>query len=327
MKKYLTPLLLLLVNMSYGLEQACHSVIMVRPVAFGYNPETAVNNPYQDGDLPFSNEELQRLALCEFDAFVQRLLEADIDVLVVEDTIDPHTPDSIFPNNWISLHHDGTAMTYPMYAENRRKERKLPVIDLLRDRVSRVVSLEHYEAEERYLEGTGSIIFDHINRTAFANRSDRTDPELFEHVCSVLGYRGISFDACDHNGIEIYHTNIMLFIGTEIAVVCPEAIVDSKDRKLVLEQLQRNDREVIEISIQQMLGFCGNLLEVLNREGERLIVMSEHAASTFSAEQMALIRSKASIVCAPIDLIETVGGGSARCMLLGNHLPTRQQAE
>lgn len=320
MKKYLFAFLLFAAD-SYALEQACHSVIMVRPIAFGYNVDTAVNNPYQNGGLPLSDTEVQEYALREFDLFVERLEAVGIEVQVVQDTLEPHTPDSIFPNNWISLHHDGTVITYPMFGKNRRQERKLPVLDQLKGKVEQVVALEHFEKENRFLEGTGSIIFDHINRTAFANRSDRTDPVLFEQVCDFLGYQGVLFDALDQNGREIYHTNIMLFIGTDVAVVCAEAITNDQDRKQVLDMLGSNGREVIEITHQQMNGFCGNLLEVMNREGERVIVMSEHAATTFTDQQLALLEDKAEVVSAPIDLIETVGGGSARCMLLGNHLP------
>lgn len=310
-------------SVSTALEQACHSVIMVRPASFGFNADTASNNPYQHGDLPLTEEEVNALASAEFDAFVEKLRAEGVRVHVLHDTLDPHTPDSIFPNNWISLHHDGTVITYPMFGENRRRERELPVFELLNEhyRVAHHVDLETFEQEERYLEGTGSIVFDHINRVAYACSSERTDKGLFKHVCDLLEYQGMLFDAADQNGNAIYHTNIMLFIGTDVAVVCSDAISDRAQCTTVLQALAKGGREVVEITQVQLDSFCGNLLEVQNREGDRIIAMSERAFSSFTEAQLHTFAKHAIVVSAPIDLIEVVGGGSARCMLLGNHLP------
>lgn len=321
MKKYLL-LFLSLFTVSNAAEQACHSVIMVRPAAFGFNEDTSGNNPYQHDIFSTEENEVNALALIEFDQFVERLEKENVAVFILQDNPSTYTPDSIFPNNWISLHHDGTVITYPMFGENRRKERELPVMELLGESftISRHIPLEQYESEGRYLEGTGSIVFDHVNRVAFACMSERTDLELFEQVCEKLEYSPVAFDAFDSQGNAIYHTNIMLFIGTESAVLCKEAIVEEQ-RLHVTKILGQNGRKVIEISFDQLDSFCGNILEMRNREGKRIIAMSDRAASSFTKEQMELLGSHASIITAPIDLIETVGGGGARCMLLGNHLP------
>ena len=189
-----------------------------------------------------------------------------------------------------------------MYAKNKRKERQLPVMDLVRDqcKINRTISLEHFEDDQKYLEGTGSIVFDHINRTAFANVSDRSDSDLFNYVCESLGYQGVLFDAFDQDGNPIYHTNIILFIGTEVAVVCSDAICNSKEREYVLGSLRRKGRKFLEISLEQMNGFCGNVLEVLNCEGERVIVMSERAASSFTGSQMEDLSQNAKLVFPPL---------------------------
>lgn len=306
------------------MQQSPWAILMVRPANFGYNDQTAGSNAFQN-ETEWKGEAAQQRALEEFDGMVQMLGEQDIEVIVVEDTKEPITPDAIFPNNWISMHEDRTLVTYPMLALNRRLERRDDIPDLLvadhEFRISQHIDLSTKESRNIYLEGTGSIIFDHRNKVAYANESPRTHIPTFENLCEQLGYESISFKATDVNGKDIYHANVLMSIGTGFVVICDEAIEDTLERAMVISKLRASGLEVISISHPQMNSFCGNILEVSNRKGENFIVMSDTACAAFTNEQRAMLESFAPILNPNIETIETIGGGSARCMMAGIHLP------
>lgn len=293
--------------------QTTDRILMVRPVAFGYNEETAVNNAFQvkgfEGDV-------QQRALQEFDSFVKLLIENNVMVEVVYDNEEPPTPDSIFPNNWFSTH-PGKVVLYPMFAKNRRAERREDVIDLVCNVVksSDILDLTGWEEKELYLEGTGSMVLDRINNIAYACKSPRTSEEVLEDFAEKMDYDYLLFDAKDSRGEEIYHTNVMMSIGSEIAIICLDAINDIEQRVAVIESLEDSGKEIIEISLEQMDEFAGNMLEVANSEGEKLLVMSQRALDSLDNEQIASIEKHCRIISPDLSVIETNGGGSARCMM------------
>lgn len=299
---------------------------MVRPEHFGYNSETASSNAFQKEVLLCDTHKVRTAALGEFDAFVRKLRDAGIRVFefgVPEGDI--QAPDAVFPNNWISFHEDGTVIMYPMLTPNRRVERRQDIIDELGRHfvINKVVDLSGEEQAGRILEGTGSIVFDHVNKTAYANRSARTNKHLFYDVCARLGYKGVYFDAVDAFGQEIYHTNVLMAIGSGYAIICREAI--AKDQAAgVINQLQASGLEVVEISYEQMNHFAGNMIELTNAEGARVLVMSESAHEVLTSAQKAVLSKYAQLLHADLKTIETVGGGSARCMIADIHLPTKK---
>lgn len=291
-------------------------VIMVRPANFGFNPETAVSNSFQQHKE--DNESAKTLAKSEFDCMVAALKEHDIVVDVLQDSSQPMKPDAVFPNNWVSFHPDGSAVLYPMEAENRRLEIREDVFALVENfKVSKLHDLTDYVHKNQFLEGTGSIIFDHQNKKAFCSVSSRSDIRLFEYLCLRLDFIPISFASHDLSGKEIYHTNVMLSVGEDIAVICSEAISDALERSMVLAQLADTNRIMIDVSFQQMNQFACNCLEVVNKNEEAFLIMSNTAFHAFTKKQIELIRTRVKIVASSIPTIETLGGGSARCMLLG----------
>lgn len=291
-------------------------VIMVRPANFGFNPETAVSNSFQQHKE--DNESAKTLAKSEFDCMVAALKEHDIVVDVLQDSSQPMKPDAVFPNNWVSFHPDGSAVLYPMEAENRRLEIREDVFALVENfKVSKLHDLTDYVHKNQFLEGTGSIIFDHQNKKAFCSVSSRSDIRLFEYLCLRLDFIPISFTSHDLSGKEIYHTNVMLSVGEDIAVICSEAISDALERSMVLAQLADTNRIMIDVSFQQMNQFACNCLEVVNKNEEAFLIMSNTAFHAFTKKQIELIRTRVKIVASSIPTIETLGGGSARCMLLG----------
>jgi hypothetical protein len=297
---------------------------MVRPVSFGFNPETASTNAFQKENTDLSRREIQHVARREFDLMAGRLIEAGVEVCVVEDRETPTTPDAVFPNNWISFHDDGTVVLYPMFAPSRRLERRRDVIDQIISRgyrVSRVVDLAHHENEDRYLEGTGSIVFDHLERCAYANISPRTHPDVLRELCELIGYSRITFRALDAGGKQIYHTNVMMSIGDGFAVLCADSIADPVERRLVVESLEMTRREIVFIDFAQLEHFTGNILQLKAKDGAAVVAMSTQACLAFKPQQRAVIEKYGRIVESPIPLIEGIEGGSARCMLAGVHLP------
>lgn len=290
---------------------------MVRPVRFGYNEQTAKNNAFQHVNTRFTAEELQEKALAEFDVFVDLLRSIGVTVSVFEDQYQPHTPDSIFPNNWISFHQDGSIVLYPMFAPNRRLERRADIVDHFAKQIPGVqlIDLSHYEAEGLFLEGTGSMILDRQYRKVYACISARTSPELFHKVCAEWGYEGLLFHSTDEAGIEVYHTNVMMALGERLTVICLESIRDPQEREQICTMLAATGKEILPLTFAQMNAFAGNMLEVFNQAGQSVWVMSQRAFDSLDATQLATLRAQGEILVIPLDVIETYGGGSVRCMM------------
>lgn len=305
-----------------SLKQTTSHILMIKPVAFDFNAETAVNNAFQQQG---SNDQAQQKAEAEFDQFVQKLISAGIDVTVVKDTPVPHTPDSIFPNNWISFHWDGSLILYPMYAANRRAERKAHVVATIASKfeISNRIDFSHEEMNNRFLEGTGSMVLDRQNKIAYACISPRTSKALFQDWCNQMGYRACSFYSVDEQGGEIYHTNVMMCVAEQYAVICLQSIPDAGERKQVLDTLTGSGKEIIEINYEQMNHFAGNMLQVENKEGKQFLVMSSQAYRSLSKEQVAQLERYNPILHAELTTIETNGGGSARCMMAEIFLPAK----
>ena len=299
---------------------------MVRPAAFRMNEQTAVNNYFQE-KLSINNEEINAKAQQEFDAFVNKLRSHGIEILVLQDQKELDTPDSIFPNNWVSTHENGNVAIYPMYAENRRKERREEFFELLEESGFKIKSVVDYtEAEEEgiFLEGTGSIVLDRQNELAYCALSARADEELFIEFCEDFEYFPVVFNAyqsVDGKRLPIYHTNVMMCVAEEFCVICLDTIDDKKERKLVIDQLKKSGKEIIAISEEQMHQFAGNMLQVRNDQGEKFLVMSASAHNSLNAQQIAQITKYCQIVSSDLNTIETCGGGSARCMMAEVFLP------
>jgi len=306
-------------------SQLATRVLMIRPAAFESNPLTAKSNRFQ-GRSGVDPDAQQAAALKEFEGLVQVLQEAGIEVIVVEDTLEPRTPDSIFPNNWISLHADGRVVLYPMEATNRRTERRADVIEHLSDDlgllVTEVVDLTGHEDSGHFLEGTGSMVLDRVNRIAYACLSSRTQLDPLGDFAQRMDYSVVAFDAVDRDGVPIYHTNVLMNIGEKLAVVCDEAIVRDDQREAVLGQLRDTGHDVISLTYAQLEAFAGNMLELRSTSGERVVAMSQQAFDSLDKEQLERLEANGRIVCAPIDTIELSAGGSVRCMLAEVHLPT-----
>lgn len=305
-------------------SQLASAVLMIKPVRFQSNPHTAASNKFQ-GKNPSSPEQQQHDAAAEFEGLSAALEAAGIRVVRFDDTPEPHTPDAIFPNNWVSFHADGTVVLYPMEAPNRRTERRQDIIEsLVSDfgfHVSQVVDLSAHENDAHYLEGTGSLVLDRVNRVAYACLSTRTNLDALGDFAQRMDYTVVAFDAVDNDGVPIYHTNVLMNVGEQVAVVCAEAIPRQDQREAVLDSLRKTGHEVVELTFAQMNSFAGNMLELRSDSGERVIAMSEQARESLDAEQVATIERSARIVSAPIHSIESSAGGSVRCMLAEIHLP------
>lgn len=289
-------------------------LLMIRPAAFGFNAETAVNNAFQ---VQTAQDGVQEKALQEFDDFVDRLRAKGVQVTVVQDSPTPHTPDSIFPNNWISFHEEGTLVYYPMFAENRRKERKQAVIDTIKKsyQVKREIDYSGFEKENRFLEGTGSMVLDRAQGIAYACLSPRTEEALFKQYCQDLNLRPCSFYAVDQQGGEIYHTNVMMCVADRYVVICLDSIRDLQERTTVMKTIEQSGKQTVEISLDQMNHFAGNMLQVANTAGTPFLVMSSQAYAALRPEQIKQLESYNEIIHSPLTTIETNGGGSARCMM------------
>jgi hypothetical protein len=303
---------------------------MIRPVAFRMNEQTAVNNYYQkviDGLMPATvNAKAQQ----EFDAFVAKLKAVGVDVIVVEDTLNPDTPDSIFPNNWISFHENGDIALFPMFAENRRLERREEILDILEEKgfvIDNIMDYTSAEEDDFFLEGTGSILLDRENGKAYCALSPRADEELFIEFCEDFDLNPIIFEAFQTvNGERklIYHTNVMMCIGETYAVICADSIDDKKERKMVVDSLKGDDKEVIYITEDQVNNFAGNMLEVKGANDRRYLVMSAAAYKSLTKKQIAQLEEHVTILNSSLDTIEACGGGSARCMMAEIFLPKEE---
>ncbi|MDJ0911828.1 MAG: arginine deiminase-related protein [Woeseiaceae bacterium] len=305
-------------------SQLASSVLMIRPARFESNPLTAESNRFQ-GKTAASPEEQQASALEQFDAMAAALSEAGVNVVVVDDTPEPHTPDSIFPNNWVSFHADGRVVLYPMEAENRRTERRMDIIEALNAehgfQVGEVVDLSAHEAHGHYLEGTGSMVLDRANRVAYACISSRTHLDALGDFAQRLDYEVVAFDAVDRDGVPIYHTNVLMNVGEALAVICAEAIPREDQREAVLESLKATGHEIVNLTYDQLDAFAGNMLELKTKDGQRLLAMSSQAYNSLDSAQQEQLAGNGLVVHRPIDDIEASAGGSVRCMLAEIHLP------
>lgn len=306
--------------------QQPHALLMVRPASFGFNESTAESNTFQRSEGRDAEAVLKN-AQGEFDRMVDLLVSHEIDVRVFSDPPNPPKPDAIFPNNWISFHEDGTVISYPMLAANRRLERRSDITEILKKEftVSRVIDLSLEENNDMFLEGTGSLVFDHLNRIAYACRSPRTHTALIVKVCKELGYRPVIFNAVDEKGIPVYHTNVLMAVGGKFAVICLDAIKEDTDQELLLAGFASSGHKVIAISYAQMYSFAGNMIEVLTRSGDPVVLMSETAFKSLLPGQIQGINRFSEILPVPVETIEKIGGGSVRCMVAGIHLPKGNQ--
>jgi hypothetical protein len=311
-------------------EQCAGAVLMIRPAAFDYNPETAATNSMQRPAASSGSMSHNELARAEHQQLVRALESEGISVCVVEDTPAPAKPDALFPNNWVSFHADGTVVLYPMHAPSRRRERRRDVIDAVVERtgfkISRVLDLTHHESQGRCLEGTGSLVLDHVHRVAYASVSPRTHPAVVEEWARELNYEPVLFQALDRAGQPIYHTNVLLCIG-ERAVIAGTGVMAAADRGRVLERLRGGGREVIELTLEAVEQFAGNMLELATWDealgDSRVLVMSASARRVLAPENYARLSACTDTVLAvPIPTIETLGGGSVRCMLAEIFLPS-----
>ncbi|WP_288443922.1 citrulline utilization hydrolase CtlX [uncultured Chryseobacterium sp.] len=306
--------------------QTTDTVLMIEPIAFGYNAETAKNNYFQ---VEQTGSDIQSKALAEFNTFVGKLREKGINVITIKDTLDPHTPDSIFPNNWVSFHKDGKVVLYPMFASNRRVERREDIIENIQEQGFEVVEVDDWsfsETQGHFLEGTGSMIFDHDNKIAYGSVSLRLDEKLFREFCTKYGFAPVVFHSFQTVGTErlpIYHTNVMMCVADRFVVICLDCIDDELEREKVVETIKGSGKEIIEISEEQMQQFAGNMLQVQNKEGEKFLVMSQTAYQSLSSEQVAAIEKYCEIIYSDLNTIEVNGGGSARCMLAEVFLPKK----
>lgn len=307
-------------------NQTTSHILMVRPANFGFNAETAENNFYQQKDDRNSTE-INILARKEFDAFVGLLEEKGIDVLVVEDTDLPKKTDAVFPNNWFSTHQDGRLVLYPMFSPTRRLERRKDIIEILIKkgfRISEIVDLTFFEQDNQFLEGTGSLILDRINKVAYACRSQRTHQIPLGYFGKLMGFEIVDFDATQViNGAvsPIYHTNVMMHIGTEISVVCLDSIPLASEKLKVQQYLEKTGKKMIPITAKQKFQFAGNMLEIQNNKGEKFTVMSDSAFQSLGDVQINTIRRYSEIIIPKIPTIEKIGGGSVRCMMAEIFLP------
>jgi len=304
--------------------QSTSHILMIRPINFGFNEQTAESNAFQKNA---EQTEVQQKALQEFDAFVEILRANEVDVTVINDTPEPHTPDSIFPNNWISFHEDGSVFLYPMQAENRRLERK--VFNTIKEafEAKQVYDLSYFEQQNQFLEGTGSMVLDRDNKLAYACISPRTNPEVLAEFCRISGYQTVSFHATDENGKAIYHTNVLMGIGDRFAVICLDSIPDETEKSAVKEALQQSGKEIVAISFGQMNAFAGNMLQLKSKSGESLLVMSETAFSSLKETQIKALEKYSTLIHTSLNTIETNGGGSARCMMAEVFLPVKTASQ
>lgn len=304
--------------------QTTNTVLMIEPVAFGYNAQTAENNYFQ---VEQKGADTQSKALIEFNNFVEKLRNKGINVIAVKDTMEPHTPDSIFPNNWVSFHKDGKVVLYPMFAPNRRAERRMDILEILKNNGFEITEIDDFTASEnenKFLEGTGSMIFDHDNKIAYGSVSLRLDEELFKEFCAKYGFTPVVFHSYQNAGdqrLPIYHTNVMMCVADQFVVICLDCIDDELEREKVQEVIKSSGKEIIEISEDQLQQFAGNMLQVNNSEGKKFLVMSETAYKSLTPEQIQNIEKYCEIIYSELDTIEINGGGSARCMLAEVFLP------
>ena len=305
-------------------RQTTSHLLMVRPSNFAFNEETAANNAFQSRDGNMAPEDIKANAILEFDGFVEKLRMAGVHVVVAQDSDMPVKPDAVFPNNWVTFHQEGTLITYPMFAPTRRLERDNTVIDQIVKsgfKVQKRLHFENSEEDDRFLEGTGSIIFDHQHRLAYACLSPRTDAELLEDLCRAIGYRKVVFHSTDASGKDVYHTNVMMALGETFVVICLDSVRDAAERAMLENLFRETGKEIVLITLDQMNAFAGNMLQVRNTDEETILVMSSTAYHALAPEQIETLKKHTRLLYADLHTIETYGGGSARCMMAEVFLP------
>jgi len=303
------------------MKQLTNSILMIRPVSFRMNEQTAVNNYYQQNLKELSAKDIQSKALAEFDGFVIKLREAGVNVIVIDDTLVPSTPDSIFPNNWISFHSNGRVGLYPMFAENRRQERREDIFDTLEEKgfvINEIIDYSSAEKEEIFLEATGSIVLDRENGLAYCALSARADEDLFIEFCEDFEYTPVIFHAYQTvNGKRelIYHTNVMMAVTQENVIVCLDSIDDKKERRSFIDHVLISGKQIVKITEQQVEHFVGNMLQVLGKDDKPITVMSQAAYDSLTPDQLQILEKEATLLSSDLSTIEACGGGSARCMM------------
>lgn len=305
--------------------QLTSNIMMVRPAHFGFNSETAENNAFQINDKSLNINEIKEKAIQEFDAFVSKLRAVGVNIIVIQDTDEPVKTDAVFPNNWISFHSNGNIITYPMFSPIRRLERRFEIIESLSNtfQIENHIQLESWESVGQYLEGTGSMVVDREHQIAYACLSVRTDEVLFDEFCSIVECEPLTFHSYDRDGLEIYHTNVMMAMGDTFVVICLESIPVEAERQQLLAAFERTNKTVIEISLDQMYSFAGNMLQVKNTNDETFLVMSSQAFNSLNDNQIQEIEKHTQILHSDLTTIETYGGGSARCMMAEVFLPLK----
>ena len=301
-----------------------NSILLIRPYNFVFNTETAESNTFQRYSAE-SQYEIQQKVSEEFEKFAATLQSKGVNLYIFDDIVFPHKPDAIFPNNWITFHPDGKIILYPMFAPNRRIERRQDIIESLRSdfNINEVIDLSNYEIQNKFLEGTGSIVFDPRSKHAFACISPRTDKGLFIKLCADLGYKPYCFHAHDKNGTDIYHTNVMMCIGEKFAVLCLDSITNTLEREKICETLVQSGHEIINITLEQMNNFAGNMLEIENDKNEKLLVLSNKAFLSLNKSQLHSLNRFSELIPLDIPTIESIGGGSVRCMMAEIFLPVK----
>ncbi|AMC10621.1 amidinotransferase [Lutibacter profundi] len=309
------------------MQQITNTVLMIRPILFRMNEQTSVNNYYQKVLDNLTPETIQLKALQEFDNFVEKLREIGVQVILIEDIKETDTPDSIFPNNWISFHENGDIGLYPMFAENRRLERREDILDILEQKgfnIENIVDYTSAEDEKLFLEGTGSLLLDRVNRKAYCALSPRASEDLLIEFCEDFEYTPvpfISYQTIENVRVPIYHTNVMMCLGENFSVICADSINDKKERKNLLKHLKDDGKEIITITEDQVHYFTGNMLQVIGRNNQRYMVMSSSAYKSLTKQQMNRLKKHGEIIQSSLDTIEACGGGSARCMMAEVFLP------
>ena len=295
--------------------QSTSTIAMVRPAAFGFNEETAVNNFFQDASQK-NNLSLQQSALKEFDAMVAMLQKNNIDVIVLNDTLEPAKPDAVFPNNWFSCR-NGEITIFPMFAKNRRQERRTELVEEIKSKtgITKINDWSCYENDDQFLEGTGSIVFDHENCMAYACISSRTDENMFVKYAGQMNYKPISFMASDEAGNEIYHTNVLMCIGSGYAIICTDAIKNETEKEMVTGELKKTGHQVIDISFHQVRNFAGNMLQLLSKDGKQYLLMSKTAHNSLLPDQINDLENFSTLITPDVSVIEKASGGSVRCMV------------
>ena len=308
------------------MSQVTSEIFMIRPKHFNFNHETAKNNHFQKEEKTLKNKEILQNAISEFEELVKKIKQKNIKVEIFEDREEVITTDSIFPNNWISLHKDGKIYVYPMFSEIRRKEKRIDIINSYRDNgylINETIDLSKYEKENKFLEGTGSMVLDRENKLCYAAISERTSREVLNKFCEISGYEAIAFKSYqtfENKRKEIYHTNVMMCIADKYVIICLDSIDNIDERKSVIKKLIESKKEIIEINEKQCNNFAGNMLQVKNNQNKKFLIMSKSAYNSLSKEQLKLITSHNEIIYSSLDTIEKLGGGSARCMITENFL-------